>query len=366
MRQLRVERLQAKLKESGIDCAVLVPGPNLFYLTGLSMHLSERITVALIPADGPARMVLPMLEKPQAEGKIEIDAEFFPWQDGEGPDSAFKNAVDSLSLDGKTLGVEFQNMRVLEQSQIRKHAPNAKFSKLEETLGLLRIIKDDEEISKMRRAVQLTEEVLEAMIRQMHEGMTEAECALIYQLEALNAGCGGLSFTPIVASGPNGGSPHVIPGDRKLQRGDMVTIDAGVFYQSYPGDITRNLAVGELDAELEKIHQIVEESNAAGRLAAKPGIACQEVDRAARKVIDDAGYGEYFIHRTGHGLGLEVHEPPYMTEGNEQILEPGMTFTVEPGIYVPEIGGARVEDDMLITKDGAESLTQSPRSLRRI
>lgn len=361
-----MKKLQQKMSESGIDCAVLVPGPNLYYLTGLSMHLSERITVALIPAQGAAKLLLPLLEKPQAEAKIEIEAKFFSYRDEEGPDGAFTSAVGSLNLDGKSLGVEYQTMRVLELNQLRKHAPNASYKKLEDVLGQLRIIKDEDELSNMRQAIKLTEEILEKMISQMREGMTETDCALIYQQEALNSGTGKMSFTPIVASGPNGGSPHVIPGDRKLQQGDMVTIDAGVFYKHYPGDITRNMAVGEPNPKLEEIHKIVEQANAAGRAAAKPGVACQDVDRASRRVIEDAGYGEYFIHRTGHGLGLEIHEPPYIMEGNEQILEPGMTFTVEPGIYVPGLGGARVEDDMLITTDGAESLTQFPRELKRI
>ena len=329
------------------------------------MHLSERMTAAFVPAEGKPVVVLPLLESPNAKNTIRIDAEFVTWRDEDGPDGAFKEAIEKLNLNSASLGVEFQNMRVLEQSQIRKFAPDVRFEKLEETLGALRIIKDDAEIEALRKAIKLTEEILGQTIDSISPGMTEISIARNYQKFALEAGCSGMSFEPIVVGGPNGGSPHAHPGSREVRAGDLITIDAGVFLNSYPGDITRCVAIGELDPKLEEIFNVVHAANDAGRAVCKPGVAAQEVDRASRGVIENAGYGEYFIHRTGHGLGLEVHEPPYMMEGNSQPLEPGMTFTVEPGIYIPGLGGARVEDNMLITSEGAESLTQFPRELIR-
>jgi Xaa-Pro dipeptidase len=175
-----------------------------------------------------------------------------------------------------------------------------------------------------------------------------------------------MPFKPIVASGPNSALPHATPTDRKLQNGDLLIIDWGATVDGYISDITRTFALDEIDTELEKIHSIVQGSNAAGREAIRPGAACEEIDRACRSVIDAAGYGQFFIHRTGHGIGLEAHEHPNIREGNLQTLTPGMTFTVEPGVYIPDRGGVRVEDDAIVTDSGGESLSTYNRQLEVI
>jgi len=169
-----------------------------------------------------------------------------------------------------------------------------------------------------------------------------------------------------VASGPNSASGHAFPTERKLAAGDLLVIDWGASAAGYFADITRTFAVGEVEEELAKVHRIVQEANAAGRAAVRAGATCGSVDDAARSVIQAAGYGEYFIHRTGHGLGMEIHEEPYMRAGNEMVLEPGMTFTIEPGIYLPGRGGVRIEDNMVVTEDGGESLTDLRRELVHI
>ncbi len=349
-----------------IGCAIVIPGPNLYYLTGLKMHLSKRITCGFIPASGDPIFVLPMLERPSAERTIQIPAKFYSYLDGEGMTAAFERAVKELQLSGQKICVEYETMRLMELKEFEKHLPDVSFDKLEDTLGQLRIIKEADELVSMRRAIEITEEVLDKTIKIIKPGMTESEVARFFQRTALEQPIDGFSFAPIIVAGPNGGSPHAVPGERVMRQGDMITIDCGVFYKGYPGDITRQVAIGEIDPELEKIHKIVEEANSAGRTACKPGAPVGEVDRAARGVIERAGYGESFIHRTGHGLGLEIHEPPFIIPGGTQILEPGMTFTVEPGIYLPGKGGARVEDNMLITESGAETLTSYPRELTRI
>src|SRR5690606_37032721 len=173
-----------------------------------------------------------------------------------------------------------------------------------------------------------------------------------------------MPFAPIVSSGPNSANPHASPSDRKLQAGDLLVVDWGAAYGGYISDLTRTFAVGAVDEEYRKIHKIVQEANAAGRAAAKPGIPCAEVDRAAREVIERSGYGKYFTHRTGHGIGMEGHEEPYMRGDNMQILEAGMAFTVEPGIYLTNRNGVRIEDNLVITEDGAESLSDMPREIR--
>ena len=177
----------------------------------------------------------------------------------------------------------------------------------------------------------------------------------------LRAGGEGLSFSPIVVAGPNAASPHSTPSERPIQPGETIVVDCGVTVGGYAADITRTFAVGELEPEMARVYDVVRAANEAGREAVRPGIPAEQVDQAARAVIKDAGYGEYFFHRTGHGLGLETHEPPYIVAGNQRLLEPGMTFTVEPGIYLPGRGGVRIEDDVVVTADGGESLTTFPR-----
>jgi Xaa-Pro aminopeptidase len=173
-----------------------------------------------------------------------------------------------------------------------------------------------------------------------------------------------LSFSPIVSGGPNSANPHASPSDRKIQRGDLLVIDWGAMTDGYISDLTRTFAVGKVDPEYEKIHRIVQEANQAGREASKPGVPCANVDKAARFVIDKAGYGRYFTHRTGHGIGMEGHEEPYIRADNHKLLEPGMTYTVEPGIYLPDRNGVRIEDNVLISDTGMDCLSRLPRDIR--
>jgi Xaa-Pro dipeptidase len=196
--------------------------------------------------------------------------------------------------------------------------------------------------------------------------MTERDLAGELVVQLLRQGSDSeFPFAPIVSSGPNSADPHASPGERPLQAGDMLVIDWGAAVGGYISDLTRTFAVADAPAELA-IHRIVQESNAAGRAAAKPGSTCGDVDRAARSVIEAAGYGQYFFHRTGHGIGLEAHEDPYIRGDNEQVLESGMAFTVEPGVYLPGKNGVRIEDNVVITAEGADVLSDMPRELQTI
>jgi Xaa-Pro dipeptidase len=197
-------------------------------------------------------------------------------------------------------------------------------------------------------------------------GRTELEVAADLQVAMLRQGGQGEAFAPLVVAGPNSAKPHAGPSDRPLAEGDLLIVDWGTVYEGYRSDITRTFVLGEPTPEMVRIHDAVLAANQSGRLAVRPGMPAQEVDRMARRAIVQAGYGDYFIHRTGHGLGLETHEPPYIVEGNLLMLEAGMSFTVEPGIYVPGKGGVRIEDDVVVTEDGAETLTTLPRDLRSL
>jgi len=358
----RLDRLIEQAASYGCDALALVPGPNLFYLTGLSFHLSERPVVALFPVDRSPAIVLPALEAVKVE-QAAVGLEVFPYTDEEGHPLAFQSGCAALELTGCIIGVEALRMRLLEVRLLERYGPGCRLVPAEEVLAKLRLCKDGHELEQMRRAIAVTETALRSTMRQVKAGMTEREVAALLTIEMLQAGGEGIAFSPIVVAGPNGASPHATPTDRTIQPGETIIVDCGATVGGYAADITRTFAIGELEEELARVYEVVRAANGAGRAAAGPGVVAEEVDRAARAVIEEAGYGEYFIHRTGHGLGLEVHEPPFIVAGNGRALEPGMTFTVEPGVYLPGRGGVRIEDDVLVTPGGAESLTTFPRGL---
>jgi Xaa-Pro dipeptidase len=325
----------------------------------------ERPVVLLIAKDQVPAIVLPELEL-QKVASLPYALQVFPYPENPAEwDSAFRKAAQALSLDGKRIGVDPRQLRLLEFRHVKAGAPEADYPDASEVLGGLRLRKDQAEVEAMRRAVKIAQDALEATIPLIKIGMTEKELSAELVVQLLKHGSNPeMPFAPIVSGGPNSANPHASPTERKLQTGDLLVVDWGATYDSYISDLTRTFAVGEVEAEYKKIHQIVQEANAAGRAAARPGVPCAEVDKAARNVIEKSGYGDYFTHRTGHGIGMEGHEDPYMRGDNMQLLEPGLAFTVEPGIYLPGRNGVRIEDNVVITEDGAEVLSDMPREIR--
>jgi Xaa-Pro dipeptidase len=350
------------MRSAGVDVVAVVPGANMRYLAGLEIHMNERLAVAFFPAAGQPAMVLPTLEAPRARAQARFPISFYPWDDSEGPVEALNRCVAELGLAGQRLGVEYTAMRVLELRAIEQAAPGVPTVDATPLIAELRMVKDAEELAAMRRAVQVVEAALGAAVAQIRAGMTERELAAIWERE-MRARGGEPSFGTIVASGPNAANPHHSNGDRAFQPGDFIIMDGGVWNDGYSSDITRTIALGQPSEQARAIYELVLAANAAGRLHARPEVTGEEIDQAARKVIADGGYGEYFIHRTGHGLGLEVHEPPYIVAGSQEPLLPGTTFTIEPGVYVEGVCGVRIEDDVAITTEGAESLTSFERNL---
>ena len=363
----RLNRLYAELNNAGLHAVALNPGPSLTYLSGLHFHLMERpVVMFFVPGRNPA-IVLPELEL-QKTKQLPFPVEVFPY--GENPstwDEAFKKAVKTLGLDGKSIGVEPRAMRLLEFRHVKAGAPEADYSDATASLAALRVRKDADEISRMRRAVRIAQDALESTLPLIKIGMTEKEVANELVTQLLRCGSEPeMPFSPIVSGGPNSANPHASPTERNLQSGDLLVVDWGAAYQGYISDLTRTFAVGEVEDEYHKIHKIVQQANEAGRKSGGPGVPCAEVDKAARKVIDEAGYGAFFTHRTGHGIGMEGHEDPYIRGDNLQLLEPGMAYTVEPGIYLPDRNGVRIEDNMIVTESGAESLSDMPREIRAV
>ncbi|MEM7348778.1 MAG: Xaa-Pro peptidase family protein [Chloroflexota bacterium] len=364
MLEVRVKRLQTLMVNKNLDYTVIMPGPNMHYFTDLDFHLSERPILALFPQKGEPALIVPGFESFKAtEGANALPWQLFTWSDETGPELAFAACAEALQLSGKQVGAETLGLRLKEYQLLTTHAPTIDIVSADSLIATMRQIKDAEEIARMRRAVVMAEETLAEVLPKIKVGMTEKAVAAELMVALLKAGSGPLPFEPLVQTGATGATPHAHSSDRQLAEGDLLIIDFGATFKGYASDITRTFAVGEISERAKEVYNLVKQANAAGRQAAKPSITCQAIDRATRTVIDEGDHGEYFIHRTGHGLGLEAHEPPFIVEGDKTILEPGMTFTVEPGIYMQGVGGVRIEDDVVITDTGVESLTTFSRDL---
>lgn len=368
MTHSRFDQLNTSLGASGLDAVILNPGPTLTHLTGLRFHLMERPVVLLIAKNQVPAIVLPELEL-QKVASLPYELQVFPYPENPAEwGNAFRKAAQSLSLTqsgGKRIGVEPRQLRLLEFRHVKAGAPEADYPDASDVLSALRLRKDQAEVEAMRRAVKIAQDALEATIPLIKIGMTEKELSSELVMQLLKQGSEPeMPFAPIVSGGPNAANPHASPSERKLQAGDLLVVDWGATCDGYISDLTRTFAVGEVDAEYKNIHKIVQEANAAGRAAGKAGVPCANVDKAARDVIEQAGYGVYFTHRTGHGIGMEGHEEPYMRGDNMQLLEPGMAFTVEPGIYLPNRNGVRIEDNVVITETGEDVLSDMPREMR--
>lgn len=358
-----VNLLAHQLSSSRLDALVLLPGPSLTYLTGLHFHPSER-PVTLILTDEKNILIVPGLEAGKsAQTTLPVEVVTFSdnpasWQ------AAFDTAVQTLRLEHARIGVESSRMRFQELNFLQHAAPAADFSSADDLLAAMRIQKNFAEIQAMQTAVKIAENALLATLPMVRPGVTEAQIAFELTINLIRAGSrNGSSFDPIVACGPNAANPHATVSDRPVQSGELLIIDWGATYQDYISDLTRTFAIGPVEDELARIVEIVHQSNAAGRMASQPGVTAGSIDRAARTVIEEAGYGEFFIHRTGHGIGMEVHEPPYIYAENDLVMRPGMAFTIEPGIYLPGKAGVRIEDNVIISEQGCSVLSSLPREL---
>ncbi len=369
----RMAACQQALERRDADVLVLGPGPNLTYLTGIAESPSERHFLGLVPRAGSPTMVVP--EMYRAELEASPVEQFRCWGDGDDPVAIVAKIFEAASFDGAgeshpTILLD-DRLWTTFAHDIRSLAPDAHYGLASTVLEALRLRKDSVERAALRSAGELADRV-SMRLRQRGAaiiGMTERELAT--EIDRLLEQEGGLgpSFDTIVGAGPNGARPHHRPDETVIGAGDPVVLDFGAYVSadlecgtaSYPGDQTRTIVFdGEPPDGYETVHTIVEEAQAAAVDHVEPGVTAESVDAVARGIIEDAGYGDAFVHRTGHGVGLEVHEPPYIVAGNDQVLEPGMVFSVEPGIYLDGEFGVRLEDLVLVTEDGAERLNSSP------
>ena len=360
----RMQKLVGLMKKHSLDGMAFNPGPTMTYLTGLHFHLMERPTLLIITQMGMVAMVLPMLEKGKLSSESEVFRAFTYGDDPSTWTTAFDHACEWLNFQQGKVGIAPNRFRFMEMKFLEAAMPGIELLDASQVIEGLRMVKDVDEINKMKNAVQIAQQALLATLKHVRAGMTEKTIANELIIQLLRAGSNpDMPFSPIVAIGENSANPHAVPTDRPLRSGDLLLIDWGAGYEDYFSDITRTFTFGAVDKELLHIGEIVMEANQAGKDAGKPGLDVGTVDRAARSIITDAGYSHAFFHRTGHGLGMEAHEPPYIFAENDMLLTPGMTFTIEPGIYLPGKGGVRIEDDVVVTTTGIESLTDLPREV---
>ncbi|SFQ55450.1 Xaa-Pro aminopeptidase [Amycolatopsis arida] len=358
----RLDRARGAAAKADTDALLIAPGSDLRYLIGQAGGSFERLTTLVVPAgDGTPALVLPKLEAPGYADvpTDELGVELVTWVDGDDP---YRVVADRLGGPGRVAVSD--TMVALHVLALRDVLGAAEQTLAGPILRELRMRKDAAEIAALRKAARAIDRVHARVGEWLRPGRTEAEVGADITAAIEAEGHTHADFV-IVGSGPNGASPHHDVSDRVIERGDVVVVDiGGPIPEGYNSDCTRTYAVGApRDADVAETYAVLERAQRAAVAAVGPGVRAAEVDAAARDAIAGAGFGEYFIHRTGHGIGLDVHEEPYIMGGNDLRLEPGMAFSVEPGIYQPGRWGARIEDIVVVTEDGVESLNTRPHGL---
>jgi Xaa-Pro aminopeptidase len=358
----RMRGVVADAVHAGLGGLLITPGPELVWLTGYRpTAITERLTVlALTPGQEPTLLV-PTLERPDVEGAVGAPSlTIVDWADGEDP---FARA-SAFIPEHTTMGIS-DSAWAMHLLGFQAALPGSSYRSLTQSLPMLRAVKDANELARLEAAGAAADATYEQILGVPFAGRKETDVAADLARLLREFGHEQVDFT-VVGSGPNGANPHHEAGERVIEAGDAVVLDFGGLMDGYGSDTSRTVCVDEPSAEVREVHEIVREAQQAGVEAVRPGVACQEIDRAARKVITEAGYGEQFIHRTGHGIGTTTHEPPYMIEGEEQPLLPGMCFSVEPGIYLAGRFGVRIEDIVTVTETGWLRLNNTERRLRLV
>lgn len=358
IRARRIDRLRAVMREKAIDLVLLGPSADLVYLTGFDAHLSERLNLLVLPLDGEAALVVPTLEEPLIGAAKEF-ARIYRWADHEQPASVVANLLGDAVGKRIAVGDQLWSAFLL---RIRAGVSDGEWIEAGTLLRELRMVKDQSELRALAEAARLTDEAWEEFLHAGPlGGLTERQA--LRRLTELTEKRGLRHLWGICASGPASASPHHATGDRVIERGDAVIFDWGGTIDGYFSDVTRTVHVGDPTDEFRRIYDLVRQANQATLEAVRPGVPCEELDRVARTMITEAGCGEAILHRVGHGLGLEVHEEPYLVAGNQLPLAAGMVFSDEPGVYLQGRFGVRIEDTVVCTADGGERLNEATRDL---
>jgi D-alanyl-D-alanine dipeptidase len=354
----RLDRARGLAGEAGLDALIVGPGPDLLYLAGYDPPPLERLTTLMVRSGRDPVLLVPELERPRVEASPVAEiVEIVTWRDG----SSASEAAARVLAGGGRFAVS-DRLWASHLIGLQAEVSDAAFMTASPILSPLRSRKEPAEIDLLRRAARSADDAFNRVARDPFAGRSEHDVAHTLGRLLEETGHDSVAFT-IVASGPNAASPHHEPGDRAVRVGDAVVMDFGGRVRGYCSDITRTVSVGRPTDELQEVHEIVRRAQDAAFQAAGPGVPAEEVDGAARSVIEDAGYGDAFVHRTGHGIGLEEHEEPYIVAGNETALVPGNCFSIEPGIYLDGNFGVRIEDIVAVTEDGTVRLNHAPREL---
>jgi len=355
----RMARVVTDARSAGLDGILVTPGPDLVWLTGYQpTAITERLTMLFLTPDREPTLLVPTLERPDAEAAEGAPATtLVDWPDGADP---YVVAAPFLRPEG-TYGVS-DNAWAMHLLGLQSALPKSGYDSMTQSMPMLRAVKDANELARLTAAGAAADATYGEIVKVRFAGRKETDVAADLASLLRSFGHEQVDFT-VVGSGPNGANPHHEAGDRVIEEGDCIVLDFGGLMFGYGSDTSRTVCVGEPTAQIREVHEVVRQAQQAGVEAVRPGVPCQEIDRAARRVITDAGYGEQFIHRTGHGIGVTTHEPPYMIEGEEQPLVPGMCFSVEPGVYLSGNFGVRIEDIVAVTEDGGRRLNNTPRDL---
>jgi len=355
----RLAKVQTLLGQEKIDCLLLGPSANMYYFTGLRTYADERLQLVVIPSAGTPVIIIPEMYREKAESVSGNRFLVQSWSDAQDPVEMLKAVVvktgfGSAAVDDSLWAGHF--IKILDAF------PRCSYLPASCVVDNLRKFKDEAEVELLKKAGELADQVMEKTRAQIRPGVSEKELALFIE-NSFKQLADDISFKPIVASGPNGASPHHASGERKFECGDFVTVDCGGTFNGYCSDLTRTFCLGKAGGDMKEVYQAVSEANEKAFQTLEYGCSAEEADRAARKSIFKAGYGPYFLHRLGHGIGLEVHESPYLVEGNKEDLTDGMVFSIEPGIYLPGHFGVRIEDIVAMTSLGPRRLNSFTREL---
>ncbi|PIC87406.1 peptidase M24 family protein [Sporosarcina sp. P20a] len=358
-----IQKVQDFLEKHNIDAALITNPDNIFYLTDFRSDPHERLLAVVVFKEADPFIICPAMEVADVKAiGWQYDAIGYKDTDNafEFLDQAITERISTCSL----LAIEKEHLTVDRFEILQERFPALQFAKLDDELANNRLIKNDVELQHLRKAAELADYAIEVGCNEIAEGKTELEIVQAVEQAVKQKGAEKMSFDTIIVSGTKTASPHGIPGDKRIEKGDFILFDLGVVYKGYCSDITRTIAFGEPTEEKRKIYETVKKAQQAAIDVVRPGTLAREVDHAARSIIEEAGYGKLFPHRIGHGLGISVHEFPSLTGTNDMPLQEGMVFTIEPGIYDPAITGVRIEDDLYVTKDGVEVLTKFPKDLK--
>ena len=356
----RMARVVDDALEAGLDGVIVTPGPDLVWLTGYRpTAITERLTMLVLAPDARPTLLVPRLERPDAEAaEGSATVKIVDWADGTDP---YEPAGRLLRKDTR-FGIS-DSAWAMHLLGLQSVLPGTEYRALSHSLPMMRAVKDANELDRLALAGAAADSTYGEIVKVSFAGRRETEVAADLARLLREFGHEQVDFT-VVGSGPNGANPHHEAGDRVIERGDAVVLDFGGLRFGYGSDTTRTVCVGEPPVEVRDIHEIVARAQQAAFEAVRPGVPCQEIDRVARAVITEAGYGEEFIHRTGHGIGVTTHEPPYMVEGETQQLRPGMCFSIEPGIYLAGRFGVRIEDIVSVTDSGGSRMNTTDHALQ--